>query len=383
MEIDSNELFKNELRDSRDKSDSKIDKRSEENQIKLKDLRYRVASDINGNKIKTTLNIETDKGRTKVTGVNFFSGDDIYSENKVSGDQEVQYSTSDYTLNMPFTTGFVFEQTQLKPEVKKVGEQIKIQEWTKNPSVKLEVYQTISEFFQNKFGFSPIKFVRNDDFNNPEFRDKLGIAENEIQDYTNTNGFIHENDIYINIDNTNLSTPIHEYMHIVMALMKYSANTKAIYYNLINKINDLSKSENEYSNLINAYQKKYPNTWKEEVLVQIIGDKFRLNLESDINKLNSSKEWFINDVLANIKDMLTNGLGIDGDIDNLIAEFKDNTNNQSINISDLPINLLFNMLGTKKFGAQTNADGWKRALGNSEYLQYMKNKLNITYNGDC
>ena len=168
-----------------------------------------------------------------------------------------------------------------------------------------------------------------------------------------------------------------------MALMKYSANTKAIYYNLINKINDLSKSENEYSNLINAYQKKYPNTWKEEVLVQIIGDKFRLNLESDINKLNSSKEWFINDVLTNIKDMLTNGLGIDGDIDNLIAEFKDNTNNQSINISDLPINLLFNMLGTKKFGAQTNADGWKRALGNSEYLQYMKNKLNITYNGDC
>ena len=382
-EIDSNELFKNELRDSRDKSDSKIDKRSEENQIKLKDLRYRVASDINGNKIKTTLNIETDKGRTKVIGVNFFSGDDIYSENKVSGDQEVQYSTSDYTLNMPFTTGFIFEQTQLKPEVKKVGEQIKIQEWTKNPSVKLEVYQTISEFFQNKFGFSPIKFVRNDDFNNPEFRDKLGIAENEIQDYTNTNGFIHENDIYINIDNANLSTPIHEYMHIVMALMKYSANTKAIYYNLINKINDLSKSENEYSNLINAYQKKYPNTWKEEVLVQIIGDKFRLNLESDINKLNSSKEWFINDVLANIKDMLTNGLGIDGDIDNLIAEFKDNTNNQSINISDLPINLLFNMLGTKKFGAQTNADGWKRALGNSEYLQYMKNKLNITYNGDC
>nr|DAG51632.1 MAG TPA: hypothetical protein [Bacteriophage sp.] len=49
-------------------------------------------------------------------------------------------------------------------------------------------------------------------------------------------------------------------MHIVMALMKYSANTKAIYYNLINKINDLSKSENEYSDLINAYQKKYPNT---------------------------------------------------------------------------------------------------------------------------
>lgn len=384
-ELDVDQLFENELKDSKSKPQNSSNVYFEESQIKLKDLRTRIANDTNANKIKTKLTKETDNGRTKVVGVEFFTGEDIYGESGISGNQEIQYSTSDYTLNMPFTTGFVFDQNSVKKEVKQVGERIKPQEWMNNRGVKQDVFMTISDFFQKRFGFEAIKLINNEMLQDPDFQKELEIPEGELDKYLQANGFIYKDKVYINLDNADISHPIHEYMHIIMACMKASANTKNIYYNLINKVSELSRTPNEYSELIESFKKIYPNTWKEEALVQIIGDKFKLNFDSNINSKAENREWFVQDVLDTINTFLSDALGLpdSANLDKMINDFQKTTKNESLNISDFTLRILFNMMGSKKFGSAQDQSGWTRSIAAAEWLQRAKDKLTITYNGEC
>ena len=55
----------------------------------------------------------------------------------------------------------------------------------------------------------------------------------------NASGFILNGRIYINVDQATVSTPIHELMHIVFAVLKFGNDEQRdTYYNLLNVVKE-------------------------------------------------------------------------------------------------------------------------------------------------
>ena len=78
----------------------------------------------------------------------------------------------------------------------------------------------------------------------------------------NVKGFIYNGNIYLNIDNATIDTPIHEMMHLFFGAIRYT--DPEIYFNLVNSIEQLPN----YNKLAENFVGRTRGDINEEVFVQ-------------------------------------------------------------------------------------------------------------------
>lgn len=127
--------------------------------------------------------------------------------------------------------------------------------------------------------------------------------------------FIHNGEIYINVDRYSPDSFVHEMMHLLVGSMRFS--NPEMYQQLINQVENFEL----YPDLLRRYEGKTRNDVKEEILITQLG-KYMAGMDSVINNLSEEQLYEIN---YNVRRMLDSMLM--GDFSTKIV---DNVYNKSI-----------------------------------------------------
>ena len=117
-----------------------------------------------------------------------------------------------------------------------------------------------------------------------------------------TNGFVHKGEVYINSDNLNPETPIHEFSHLFNAWLKQ--NNKELYNKGIDLVKaELNNDNSEIKDVIDYVKSTQPNlkgdALYEEILTQLTGEK-----GAQLIKTNSAIGNWLKEFWKSIKDKL-------------------------------------------------------------------------------
>src|SRR5699024_3489222 len=120
------------------------------------------------------------------------------------------------------------------------------------------------------------------------------------------NGFVVEengkNNVYLNTDNINPNTPIHEFGHLYLNTLKGSnPDLYEAGLNLIDTNVEEAKTYIDYVNKTQPNLKEGSEEWKNEVLAQIIGDRGESLLKN--SKKDTLKDW-LNNFWKSLKNIL-------------------------------------------------------------------------------
>ena len=129
----------------------------------------------------------------------------------------------------------------------------------------------------------PIVMLRTDEINT-NFSEILGDNVSKVR------GFIHEGNIYINLDKASSAEPLHEMAHIILESIK--ANDYDLYQTIINSV----KTHPYYDKIAENYPGRTPDDLDEEVFVTVFGEKYRGEKLNDYNKVwyNENENIFTN-----------------------------------------------------------------------------------------
>lgn len=216
------------------------------------------------------------------TSVEFFDEDGNTTDGQISTSVDV----SDFRLDLFFmnqmdylttASGNGFVDESLKTTEIKVTDE--------------EVISTVIQQFQKLFGNRlrvPIKTITNTELQ--EMHDN-GIGEilfDGERDWLMTESakaFIYNGTIYINVDNGGIESPVHEFMHVICAAMKYDSKYSDKYYEWINNIwtnplyagikNQIMQKYEAFDENGKPYYIKSGSDLKEEVFVEVMSDRFR------------------------------------------------------------------------------------------------------------
>lgn len=117
--------------------------------------------------------------------------------------------------------------------------------------------------------------------------DIIPITNEEIQhdsnlskvvDAESAKGFIYNNQIYVNLDNATLDTPIHELLHIMFGGMRYQ--NPELYFNIISQAEQLPS----YNQIIKQYPNRTRGDLAEEVFITELAKEFAFG-NSDLHNL--------------------------------------------------------------------------------------------------
>ena len=139
----------------------------------------------------------------------------------------------------------------------------------------------------------------------------------------NANAFINNGVIYINTDKKQLDSPVHEFLHVALAVMKYNGNPniRRNYFNILNSIVSNPEYSERYQELQKTYGKRRDSDIKEELLVEVLSNEFAKALDNDYFTLQNNLDGQISTgtVLTFIKDTISAlfGMQIPGDINPL------------------------------------------------------------------
>ena len=137
--------------------------------------------------------------------------------------------------------------------------------------------------------------------------DIIPITNEEIQQDSNLSkvidaesakGFIYNNQIYVNLDNATLDTPIHELLHIMFGGMRYQ--NPELYFNIISQAEQLPN----YNQIIKQYPNRTRGDLAEEVFITELAKEFAFG-NSDIHNLPENIRYEIG---YNIDRILDNSL---------------------------------------------------------------------------
>src|SRR5690625_2919061 len=120
------------------------------------------------------------------------------------------------------------------------------------------------------------------------------------------NGFVHNGEVYLNTDNLNPETPIHEFAHIYNSWLK--DNRPYTYQRGIELINEeLTKENSEIKSVIDYVKETQPNlkgeSLSEEILAQLIGER-------GVELINRNKKGGIVEWIKNVWNEIKNLLGL-------------------------------------------------------------------------
>ena len=155
-----------------------------------------------------------------------------------------------------------------------------------------EVLDTVVDLMVERIGAkskAPIKIITNADIQIMTGKGELQFATQEsYSNALNAKSFIYNGVVYINSDNTELDSPIHELFHIICAGLKFNRRkaVREMYYKLLNDIAGIKgEAAKYYDELGKAYSDKHGSDRKEEVLVRALSDKFKNEFTSNWSKL--------------------------------------------------------------------------------------------------
>lgn len=120
----------------------------------------------------------------------------------------------------------------------------------------------------------------------------------KIVDAESSKGFIYNNQIYINLDNATMDTPIHELLHIMFGGMRYQ--NPELYFTIVQQAEALP----EYSRIAKQYPNRTRGDLAEEVFVTELAKEFAFG-NSDLHNLPEQIRYEIG---YNIDRLLDNSL---------------------------------------------------------------------------
>lgn len=156
--------------------------------------------------------------------------------------------------------------------------------------------------------------------------DIIPITNEEIQqdsdlskviDAESSKGFIYNNQIYINLDNATLDTPVHELLHIMFGGMRYQ--NPELYFNIVAQAEQLPS----YSQIIKQYPNRTRGDLAEEVFITELAKEFTFG-NSDIHNLPENIRYEIG---YNIDRILDSSLKGDYSVRCVNARYSLNLNN--------------------------------------------------------
>ena len=186
-----------------------------------------------------------------------------------------------------------------------------------------EVVMAVTDSLIQRFGIQDkVQYITRKDIkeawerrNDPTFD---GIAIKDVKEYMrlkNAKAFLNGGKVYLNMEKIDNSTVLHELMHLICTGMKFSDNqsVKETYYNLIREANDYAKTNPKfYINMQQAYSEERGSDFKEEVLIEILTDKFKTDFRKGFGGLQFSTN-ITEYVTSVINDVFETSIPIDSD----------------------------------------------------------------------
>ena len=231
----------------------------------------------------------------------------------------------------------------------------------------------------------PIKYITSQEINDMWTEKQGEITFVDEQDYLKTrdaNAFVYNGIIYINDKQLSIDKPVHEFLHIITAAMKYSGDksVKQMYYNLLNSVVADPENAQHYANLQALYSSRRDSDIKEELLVEVLANRFAAQF---------AQGW--EEERSRTTEALEEGNVIDYTINTLNTLFGSTIplDIEAITLGNTDLRTLLSIFGS----TLTNVD--KVSLANvilpfdakiraiKEALINSKGDNNITFNGDC
>lgn len=119
-----------------------------------------------------------------------------------------------------------------------------------------------------------------------------------VQDPKNTKAFIYNGDIYLNIDNATLDSPVHEMLHLLLGSLKYSNN------NLYNSLVQSMESIPNY----NVKIKEFTNRPLSDINEELFVTEFSRYLTGQDTILKNLDPKVLNDIFYNINRVLDSAI---------------------------------------------------------------------------
>ena len=332
----------------------------------MKDLKYRLSDQ----KTKLKFKVQDRYENGKLVAVDFYNFNDSKDVTSIGVRKDIYYS--DFTFNMPYMDSEKLESP--------ISSQSLINEYNQDYKPALndkEVIQEIINSFNRLTQFTTrirIKTITNEEL------DSLFKAEQDgknspitfgsidvLNRMKGSNSFISNQTIYINMSNPKASSPIHEYMHVVLASMKFSKDeaTKNKFYDILNAI----KQTPEYQKTLEDVQKAEYNLkgsdLQEEVLVHLLEKEFLNGFENKwdnpiLKDLKQSVVSLIEQLLGidSISDQNLDNLGSTS-IQDLMLFFSSKLISTSETLDDLAIPLNQTIANIKATLAKNSQITWK------------------------
>ena len=246
----------------------------------LRNLRWRLSSMGNAD-YKFKIKEEFDESGN-LTNVRFINEDGQGS----SGVSVSDINISDFTFDMPFKWLDKFKFKESEALRYRAEQDYYLGSNTKVEHNKQHVLTSIIGYLRSKLNV-PIIAITNEDLDNMA-NNNYGVKFDNLEDLNrtkNSDAFIQNGTIYINVTNASIDAPIHELMHIVFAAMKYNDKYKSLYYELLNKV---ATSDNPvikaiFDRVKTKYQTKNGSDIKEEAFVEFLSEGFRGQFENAWN----------------------------------------------------------------------------------------------------
>lgn len=121
---------------------------------------------------------------------------------------------------------------------------------------------------------------------------ELGTQEwlEKVPNGQTSTAFIYNGDIYINVDNSKSSSPVHEMMHVLLGSMKYT--NPEVYNNLVS----MSEQFPNYDRMASKYPKRMRSDINEEILIT----EFSRYLAGENNLMSQLPQEILSEIKYNI-----------------------------------------------------------------------------------
>lgn len=111
--------------------------------------------------------------------------------------------------------------------------------------------------------------------------------ENDFAVTKEANAFVYNGTIYINSGKAKIDHPIHEFLHIIMAAMKYSTdpNVRTKYFQMLNEVVNNPNNSERYQELQKQYSGRRDSDIKEELLAEVLSNGFATTFMNEWDEL--------------------------------------------------------------------------------------------------
>ena len=341
----------------------------------LKNLRWRLSFMDNAD-YKFKVKQEFDYSGNLV-GIRFIGEDGEESETFSVADINI----SDFTFDMPFKWSDKFKYNQSDALRFRAAQDYYLGSNVRVEHNKQQILTSIVDYLRSKLQV-PVQVVTNAELDKMA-EDKFGIKfdnQEDLERTKNSDAFIHNGTIYVNVTNASIDAPVHELLHIVFAAMKYDDRYKSLYYELLNKVatSEDPAIKNIFDRVKTKYQTKNGSDIKEEAFVEFLAEGFRGQFETNWNGI-VNEQMKASDIARVTREILNTLL------DTAIPE------NTDMNvITNISIRSILHNFGSDIFDIVNNEIAMNR-LPMTEKLYEIKDRLirqlsdnnKITFSNEC